>query len=281
MSIQVHPEYNPGDVQGSAWTHERLSAERIAALIEDITPPEDIRAGRQMGVHIIDGNDPHADIGRFVEATVFDEFFNNNLQVMAAEYAPYDQSSTFLALVDYEAKQAVGAVRLIKPSAAGLKSLKDLVSPQLGNEANPWYQEGDTETSRLMEMGANYDSTVDIGTMGVMPEYRSRHTRDGASAVLYSTCVRWSHQTGHNYWISVVDENIYTMMQAWGEPFKEFEHAPMAAYLDSLKSQPVHLEFYSALERVRAFDQGVFDMYTKGAGLDTQFVLPQFEDNVQ
>jgi hypothetical protein len=269
-----------------SWTPESLAPERIKGLVEDLIPTEEERAGRQFGVHIIDGQDPHSDIGRSVEAEVFDEFFDNNLQKMKEEYGPYDDASTFLTVLDYENGRPVGAIRIIRPSGEGLKSMNDLAEPD-----SPWYKKGDTLEKRWAEIGNDPEHTLDISTMAIMPEYRSNHAEDGASAALYSTCVRWSLDNGYNRWVAIVDQKIHDMMQAWGEPFGHFEGADWEKYLDSPKSRPIHTELYSGLKKIKAFDEAmskqtgqpmdIHGLYTRGAGLDKMFVLPHLGDTVQ
>lgn len=269
------------------WSPESLAPERIDALVKDLIPSDDIRAGRNFGVHVLDGNDPHSDIGRYVESQVFDEVFQNDLAVMKEQYSPYDGASTFLAVLDYEQQKPVGVVRIIRPSEAGLKSLNDLVAPLADN---PWFKEGDTLEKRFEEIGNDPAHTADIGTMAVMPEYRSGHAEAGASASLYSSCVQWSLANDYNNWVTIVDKKIHDMMQAWGEPFTRFEGTDWASYLDSKASLPVHTELHSGLERVKQFDDNnaqngqptdIHGLYTRGANLDQMFVLPDFDNTVQ
>ncbi len=192
----------------------------------------------------------------------------------------------FLTVLDYEQGKPVGVIRIIRPSEKGLKSLNDLAEP-----SSPWYQEGDTQEKRWAEVGNDPAHTVDISTMAVMPEYRSNHAADGASAALYSTCVRWSLNNGYNRWVAIVDKKIHDMMQAWGEPFKHFEGANWASYLDSQESRPIHTELHSGLKKIKAFDEAMSEqagktmdihgLYTRGAGLDREFVLPDLGHTVQ
>lgn len=268
------------------WTEEAFVADRVAGLVADLIPDEATRDGRRFGVHVIEGGDPHADIGRSVEAEVFEEFFDNDLHKMKEEYGPYDDASTFLTVIDYEQGKPVGVIRIIRPSEKGLKSLNDLAQ-----QDSPWYGVGDTLAKRWTEVGNDPQHTVDISTMAVMPEYRSGHAEAGASAALYSTCVRWSLDNGYNRWVAIVDKKIHDMMQTWGEPFQHFEGADWAPYLDSSESRPVHTELYSGLEKVKAFDRAMSEqpgqttdihgLYTRGAGLDANFVLPDFSHTVQ
>lgn len=285
---ETTPVLSPEDErrQVASWARESFAPDHISGLVKDLIPAEERRAGRRFGVHIIDGQDPHSDIGRSVEAEVFEEFFDNDLERMKREYGPYDAASTFLTVLDYEQGKPVGVIRIIRPSEQGLKSLNDLVRPD-----SPWYKDGDSLEKRWAEVDNDPEHTLDISTMAVMPEYRSNHAEDGASAALYSTCVRWSLANGYNRWVAIVDKKIHDMMQAWGEPFGHFKGADWARYLDSKQSRPVHAELYSGLEKVRAFDQkmsektgqpkDIHGLYTRGAGLDEEFVLPDLSHTVQ
>lgn len=270
------------------WSPESLESGRISQLVQDLIPSEEVRKGRNFGVHVVEGTEPHADIARSVEAAVFEEYFGEDLEVMREGYAPYDAASTFLVALDYENAKPVGAIRLICSSEAGFKSLNDLVAPE-----SPWHKEGDTLEQRFTEIGSDPEHTVDIGTMAVMTEYRSNHAATGASASLYSSCVQWSLATGHNRWMTIVDKKIYDMMQAWGEPFTAFQNTDWAPYPypSSANALPVHLELHSGLERIKQFDikmsqehgqtMDVHGLYTRGTGLEQHFVLPEFSNDVQ
>lgn len=263
------------------WSPEAMADDRIHDLVVDLIPDEETRAGRSMGLHVIDGADPHADVGKYVEWKVFEKRFRNDLDEMREAYSPYDGSSVFLIILDYEKEQPAAVVRVIKPdSPTGLKSTKDITNPD--TEKNPWYNPTDTEAKILEEIGDHdQQHTLDISTMAVMPEYRRNHGEESASAVLYSSCVRWSLENGYNYWITIVDERILGQMQEWGEPFLEFEgKGEFRPFMGSKASKPMHSELYSGLKKVKAYDlahnKDIHGLYTKGRGLENAFVLPEF-----
>ena len=282
MSIVQEQQFD----HSNHWSAEMLNVGRIKQLVSDIMPSEQVRAGRTMGLHVIEGSDVHADIGRYVEWQVFENAFGNDIDTMRSEYEPYDSASVFLTLVDYEKQQPAAVIRLIKPEGPkGLKSLNDLISPTLeqpdGTQIqNPWYEAGDTLESRLNEVGNDGSKIVDIGTMAVMPEYRSAHAQAGASAVLYSSCARWSFEQDYPFWVTIIDERALRMIQSWGEPFENFDHADYASYLDSSSSIPMHLDLYKCVPKIRAYDEvngsDIFGLYTQGSGLKEQYVLPDF-----
>lgn len=282
----------PGDNQeqdqkvATVWNEETLSSESIKQLVADLIPSEKERNGRNFGMHIIDGSDAHANIGRRIEWQVFDEFFGNDIDVMRQEYEPYDSASVFIVALDYEASMPMGVIRMIKPSPVGLKSMNDLLNP----DQEGWYRDGDTLAGRMEEMGATEDKLADLATIAVAPEYRTGHSAMGTSAALYSTYVQWSLESGFNHTIIVTDKNVYGMIQEWGEPLTIFEGADWANYLDSSASVPVYLELGEGLRKVAEHDkklnsQGqnvdIHGLYTRGKGLDQLFVLPKFEIPVQ
>ncbi len=97
--------------------HAALMADLVAAGQRSNTP---------FGLYVIPSADPAAELARAVERDVFFEYFGNTAEMLAAEYDPYEASSVHLCVVDHLRGQAAGAMRLILPSAAGLKTSVDL-----------------------------------------------------------------------------------------------------------------------------------------------------------
>ncbi len=254
------------------WSIEALQPERISELIGELTPSDEIRQGRNLGVHIVDGSNPLSDIARFIEWKNFEVRFKNDIGKMKEMYEPYDEASTFLIIVDYENQKPVGNIRIVKPVNDSLITIDAIVAPN-----SLWKSQDDSPEKRKLEMGYDPDHTVDITTMAVMPEYSSGHSKDGASAVLYSTCVRWSLANGYNHWATIVDSHIYNMMQAWGEPFTPFEGTDFEPFEGSKASIPVYTDLYTGLEKVKAFSEDIYDLYTKSSGLEFEYVLPEID----
>lgn len=273
MSVSTSPKGHEaqGEWQAS-WSAESLDPEAIERHVASLIPSDEERQGRNFGVHVLDGSDPRSDIGRYIEWQQFEKRFKNDLKRMKELYQPYDGVSTFLMVLDYEKVAPVGVIRIVKPIDGDLITIDEV-----SKEDGPWYVPGVSAEDRKREMGYEEGSTVDITTMAVMPEYKSGHAEDGASAALYSTCVRWSLAHGFNHWATIVDQRIYEMMQSWGEPFIPFEGTDYAPYEGSKASIPVYTELNSGLERVRAFDEGIYRLYTESAGLDQQYVLPDIQ----
>src|SRR5262245_59142258 len=75
------------------------------------------------GCYLIADSNPYSDIARAVECDEFDEFFGNDPAVMTEAYARYEAHSLFLLVIDREAEQACGTLRIIEHSESGLKTL--------------------------------------------------------------------------------------------------------------------------------------------------------------
>lgn len=74
----------------------------------------------------MEGTDPFANIARQVEREVFEASWGNDAAMMKREYGPYDESSLFFLVVDTRAGVPAGALRMIRNSPAGLKTIVDL-----------------------------------------------------------------------------------------------------------------------------------------------------------
>lgn len=74
----------------------------------------------------LDGCDPFANIARQIEREVFEQSFGNDPAMLAAEYAPYEESSLFFLAVDTQTRAPAGVLRMISNSPSGLKTLVDL-----------------------------------------------------------------------------------------------------------------------------------------------------------
>src|SRR4051812_20459729 len=62
------------------------------------------------------------------EASVFLKTYGNTGEQLADEYGPYAATSVFIGIYE-PGGDAVGAVRLIRPSELGLKTLADVARP--------------------------------------------------------------------------------------------------------------------------------------------------------
>ena len=78
-----------------------------------------------LGVYLFRSADPASELARHVERVVFMETFGNTPELLAKEYAPYEESSIFLCVVDHRRGLPAGTMRILLPSPAGFKTLDD------------------------------------------------------------------------------------------------------------------------------------------------------------
>lgn len=95
-----------------------LTRRLLACRVED-------GSDRFVGIEI-EGSDPFSNIARHLELEVFAEKFGNDVDCLIREYGPYEESSLFFVVIDAEEKTPAAAVRMIRNSAAGLKTLVDM-----------------------------------------------------------------------------------------------------------------------------------------------------------
>lgn len=192
----------------------------------------------------VEGSDSAANIGRYVEKTGFEAVFNNSAEDMHSEYGPYENASTFFISVDQENATPTGALRIIRHSPSGLKSVNDVSQPPLQLSAERIQQVHHIET---------FDDCWDIGTVAAMPDYPSRM----ASIQLYRAMYLAAMRENVQHVISVVDMNVLpTLTNYLGIPFQPLADTRPFEYLGSANSQAVYgyvPEFYKKMEKKRKY----------------------------
>jgi hypothetical protein len=236
----------------------RLSEAAFRRVTEHLEPGEPVPA---IGIVAIDGNDPAAALGREAERVVFGEFFKNNLDRLRKEYEDYDKSSMFLVAIDGEKNQPAGVIRLIKNSENGLKSLNDIENPKYS-----WSVSRDKLEATMLEPKFDLDTTLDVATLAVLPEYRSGKDIDGLSVHLYYAMYQYSLRHDYNQWIGILDTEPLVKIQSLGNPLDFFEGVEARPYIDSPSSIP----FYANLQRIdeRLQPVGLDLFFVHGQGLD-------------
>lgn len=220
---------------------DKAMQELTARLLEERPPTSTER----FICYRLDGNDPLSDIGRNTERVVFEEAFKgNDAKKMTAEYGPYDAASTFFVTIDTERQLPTGMLRVISHSDQGFKSANDL--EKLG-----------IVTSRE-DIFAYYgiedkERVWDIGTVGVMPELRSR--AGVISVQLYRAMYLACLEAGIEHYISIVDtERLEKLRDFYGIAFEDLMGTEPFPYLDSPSSQAVYgyvPELFKAMSETR------------------------------
>ena len=212
-------------------TYDRPEAD-IAALTEALTASQPATSDRFVCYRVA-GTSPFADLGRHVERVVFSETFpGNNTAFMAREYGLYEQASTFFLSVDRAEKTAMGALRVIRYSPTGFKTLNDLARPD-----SPIHLSA-TDVKRYHQIDA-WANVWDVGTVAILSGYR----RSGASASLqlYRGMYVTALQEGIDHLIAIIDRlPLRAMTDYLAIPFVSLCGTNPFSYLGSPDSRAVY-----------------------------------------
>jgi len=187
------------------------------------------------GVYFVNPDDDAARLPRHIEAVVFQEWFGNSPELLAAEYGPYEPSTIFVVVVDHHRRLPAGMGRVILPSELGFKTLHDI-------EAR-WGQPLDDVLART---GREWDlaQAWDFATIAVMPEYRGKATDGLIMLSMLQTGSQGLIMTGGRFMICVLDVKVWQYFNAtMYDAFTAYPDVPPIAYLDSPASIPTFVDF--------------------------------------
>ncbi len=224
------------------------------------------------GLYVFPASSADSDLARFVENSVFAEWFGNTPQMLAEEYSPFDEASIFLCVVDHERRLPAGAMRLILPSSAGFKTFQDL------------HEVWNVDLEMLgREHGLHFDRdhTMDVTTIAVMPEYRGAATDglvtlallQGMSVLFRMSSTRWA--------VSVMDLAALERVQDLiGRPCQLFPGVEPRGYLDSPASVPIFVDIEEYFARLADADPVMLEM-SEGRGLESVVHPPEWPQTVR
>jgi hypothetical protein len=224
------------------------------------------RPATPFGLYLLRSDDPAAGLARRVEAEVFGEAFGNTPDLLAAEYGPYEAASVYCCVLDHRRARPVGALRLILPGPAGLKSLVDI-------EAG-WGRSG-TDLLAGSDVGYEAERTWDIATLAVAAGYR-----DGlVSQALYQGACTSARRCGASALVTILDVRVLRLVQrCLGRPFRRHDGVAAANYLDSPASLPVWCDFEEWRRRVERSDEVLHEVVFEGRGLEAVVSPPDWDD---
>ena len=212
------------------------------------------------GVYAVEAHEPESELARHVERKVFYEFFKNTPELLAAEYGPYEDSTLFVCVLDHRRRLPAGVIRLVLPSAAGLKSLDD-VEAVWGHRLDDVL--GRTGTS--LEM----DRTWDVATLAVDAEYRGRATDGLVSLGLYQAVAQLAVRCHVRWVVTILDLVVLDLIQqATSKAFESFSGLEPLRYLDSPSSLPVYCDLDAYFPRLETADPSMHEILYDGRGLE-------------
>jgi hypothetical protein len=213
-----------------------------------------------LGVYVFRSSDPASELARHVERVVFMETFGNTPELLAKEYAPYDEASIFLCVVDHLRAVPAGAMRILLPSPAGFKTLDD---------AEPVW--GEPVSTMATRTGIEIDlaRTWDIATLAVAPEYRGKAAMGLVSMGLYQALALATPHLGIDWLLAILDVPVFRMIR-WKlrMPMAGFTGVAARPYLGSPASMPVWCNVSDTERRLASADPDLHDLYFKGVGME-------------
>jgi hypothetical protein len=218
------------------------------------------RPSEPFGVYAFAADAPESELARHVEREVFYEFFNNTPELLDAEYGPYEASTLFVCALDHRRRLPAGAIRLVLPSPAGLKSLGD-VEPVWGQRIDDVL----VRTSLPLEA----DRAWDVATLAVDSEYRGRATDGLVSLGLYQGVAQLALRSHVSWVVTILDLVVLDLLQrAMADPFQRFAGLEPMPYLDSPASLPVYCDLDAYFARLETADPSMYEILFEGRGLE-------------
>lgn len=229
----------------------------LRRLTEHIIGPQ---ALEPFGAYMFQTDEPGAELGRFVERAVFLESFGNTPEQLAEEYAPYEDHSVFICVIDQIRKLPVGVMRVLLPySEDSFKSLADIESV--------W---GMAPRQLMDQTGVSIDlsKTWDIATLAVLPDYRAKATGGLVAMGLYQTLTLTSRQCGVEWYVAILDMPVFRMLR-WKlqQIFVGYKGISPMPYLGSPASMPAWCDVIDAEIKLRK-DPSLHEVLVQGIGLE-------------
>jgi ribosomal protein S18 acetylase RimI-like enzyme len=229
----------------------------LRRLARRVTAPG---ATAPLGVYLMRANDPASELARHVERVVFMETFGNTPELLDKEYAPYDEASIFICVVDHLRAVPAGTMRILLPSPAGFKTLDDA--------APVW---GESIGAMAARTGIDIDltRTWDIATLAVAPEYRGKATMGLVSMGLYQALALATPRCGIEWLLAILDVPVFRMIR-WKlrMPMAGFTGVRAEPYLGSPASMPVWCNVGDTERRLAVSDPDLHALYFEGVGME-------------
>jgi hypothetical protein len=197
------------------------------------------------------------------EADAFRVHYNVSYSAHVAEFAPYRDYSSFLAVYDHH-DRAVGVLRLIRPNPLGLKTLAEVAGP-------PWSVDA---LAAAEAVGLDPLTTWDVATLAVP---RASSNRPAIVAALYHGLVRVAEHNDVRSLVMNLDirvRSVLAMMGLLADPIPGVRPMP---FCGSQASQPTYAHRDQMLDTQRRVNPEAYRLITEGSGLDDVQVPPGAE----
>ena len=218
-------------------------------------------------VHLVDNDDPVAQLGRDVEARVFSESFGNSVDVLEKEYDSYSGGTFFAVVQESGTGDPVGAMRLIVDNPAGFKTLDDI-------ESGPWM----TQSSDVLgKVDLDPASLVDVATLSVVESSRRSGDSYGSiTAVLFFALQHFMESRRVADLVAIIDDAVLEYINAVGIRLVPLAGLASMPYLGSPASTPAWGNLADMESHCHGVDPSLRDMYWDGIGLVGTVVDPMW-----
>ena len=195
------------------------------------------------------------------EAAVFHKAYGNTAAQLAEEYGPFAEASVFIGVYE-PGGDAVGAVRLIRPTELGLKTLHDVSLP-------PWSLDvGRMARAARLDLARTWDFT----TLGMRRGLRRHGTL--VSAALFHGLVQAVRANNIPSAVMMIDERVRGLLRLAGMTGQTMPGAQTAEYMGSARCTPVYEHCFPAFDRQRVINPDGYRLFMQGIGLDGISVPP-------
>lgn len=211
-----------------------LDRAEISQLSQRLLAERPANGNDRFVAYEFDGDDPYSNLGRSIELTVFDETFpDNKVEDLEREYGPYERASSFFVVMDQKSQQPIGALRIIRNSEAGLKTLNDIAGEPLTIS---------TESFMNFHQVTSLDNVWDVGTVAVLPEFRTTGIKSAIgknpqpNIMLYRSLYAKARYEGIDHFVSVIDHKAHRGLKLLGVPFVPINDSEPFSYVGSESS---------------------------------------------
>lgn len=233
-----------------------LSSQLVEARRSDVAKP--------FGIYFVPGDDPFSALARFVERTVFQQWFANDEATMETEYGPFEAASDFILCVDHEQMQPAGTFRVLRPNPQGLKTLIDVA-------AEPGWGAGEEEFLAYHKPRDGMARIFDAATLAVRPEWTGSAGAQ-VSHALYAGLYTWCMAHDADMLVSAIDTAVVELLLGLGVPVEPLCGLPAKEYLGSPSTLPIVLD--GELLRQRMRDDPELRSLLLGEGVSSWVSLP-------
>ncbi len=214
------------------------------------------------GLHLVGPGEPLAAEARGLEAAVFQETFGNTRDMLDAEYAPFDDVSVFIVVLDNHRGKTAGMIRLTVDGHGTLKSMADI-------ERDPWRVPLSDALGAAGLDDLDPSQVLDVTTLAVDPEYRSGSTGGLVSMSLYAAVTQTAKAGGFRWLASILDVVVLDLINSVGyNGFKHYPGVEPLPYLDSPASVPVWADLVEHEPLMRRAEPDLAAVMFDGAGLE-------------